>query len=196
MMKAGEIYYLSFYPFSFMTMYSNTKYYLFNDKLPYGQSAYDHFFMCRSFDIFPSNQLINGDTVVITGIDLRSKVINAMYSAGNVVQATFYTKAINLILKIYNSDQSQCIQNPPTATVAMEDVFDNYFVVRNLQLRECDSGQLFADIQFVRGIRDTNADYSYIKTEFIYNIQIGSIGCDPSCAVCNGTRDTNCMICA
>ena len=65
--------------------------------------------MCRSFDIFPSNQLINGDTVIITGIDLRSKVINAMYSAGNVVQATFYTKAINLILKIFNTDQSQCI---------------------------------------------------------------------------------------
>jgi hypothetical protein len=62
------------------------------------------------------------------------------YSAGNVVQATFYTKAINLILKIYNTDQIQCIANPPTATVAMEDVFDTYFVLRNLQLRECNSG--------------------------------------------------------
>lgn len=78
----------------------------------------------------------------------------------------------------------------------MEDVYDTYFIIRNLELRECNSGQLFADIEFQRGIRDSNADYSYIKAEKIYNIQIGSIGCDPSCKVCNGTLDTNCMICA
>lgn len=78
----------------------------------------------------------------------------------------------------------------------MEDVYDDYFVIRNLELRQCNSGQLFADIEFLRGIRDDNADYSYLKTEKIYNIQIGSIGCHPSCKVCNGTLDTNCMTCA
>ena len=133
---------------------------------------------------------------MVNGLDLRQKLINAMYSAGSVTQALFFTKAINLKLQVYNTDQVQCIANPPVATVAMEDVFDTYFIIRNLQLRECNSGQLFADIEFVRGIRDTNADYSYIKTENIYNIQIGSIGCDPSCKVCNGTLDTNCMICS
>lgn len=30
-MKAGEVYYLTFYPFSFMTRFGATKYYLFND---------------------------------------------------------------------------------------------------------------------------------------------------------------------
>jgi hypothetical protein len=77
----------------------------------------------------------------------------------------------------------------------MEDVYDDYFVIRNLELRECNSGQLFADVEFLRGIRDDNADYSYLKAEKIYNIQIGSIGCHPSCKVCNGTLETNCMIC-
>lgn len=78
----------------------------------------------------------------------------------------------------------------------MEDVYDDYLVVRNLELRQCNSGQLFADIEFLRGIRDDNADYSYLKAEKIYNIQIGSIGCHPSCKVCNGTLDINCMICS
>ena len=77
----------------------------------------------------------------------------------------------------------------------MEDVYDDYFIIRNLELRECNSGQLFADVEFLRGIRDDNADYSYLKAEKIYNIQIGTIGCHPSCKVCNGTLETNCMIC-
>lgn len=70
-MKAGEVYFLTFYPFSFMTYFDNTKYYLFNDELTYGVPAYDHFFMCRSFNIYPSNQLINGRIVVVRGVDLR-----------------------------------------------------------------------------------------------------------------------------
>ncbi len=152
--------------------------------------------MCRSFNVFPSDQLINGRVVVVKGVDLRQKTIKAKYSAGVIDQEIFYTKAINLRLKVYNTDQYQCTFNRPTATVAMEDVYDDYFVIRNLELRECNSGQLFADVEFLRGIRDDNADYSYLKAEKIYNIQIGSIGCHPSCKVCNGTLDTNCKICS
>jgi hypothetical protein len=74
-MKAGEVYFLTFYPFSFMTKFQNTKYYLFNTGFFYGQPAYDHFFMCRSFNIYPSEQLINGMTVEVQGSDLRQKLI-------------------------------------------------------------------------------------------------------------------------
>ena len=70
-MNPGEVYFLTFYPYSFMTLFGGTKYYLFNDGFAYGTPAYDHFFMCRSFDIYPSTQLINGQTVVVTGINLR-----------------------------------------------------------------------------------------------------------------------------
>lgn len=97
-MKAGEIYYLTFYPFSFMTQYKGSKYYLFGNNLTYGVPAYDHLFTCRSFDVYSSDQLINGQTVVVHGLDLRQKLINAKYSAGSVTQEIFYTKAINLRL--------------------------------------------------------------------------------------------------
>jgi hypothetical protein len=177
-------------------MYAGNKYYLFNDQGDVNAPVYEHFFMCRSFNIYPSNQLINGQIVVVRGLDLRQKSIQVKYSANTIDTEIFYTKAINLRLKVFNTDQTQCISNRPTATVAMEDVYDDYFIMRNLELRQCNSGELFADIEFLRGIRDDNADYSYLKYEKIYNIQIGSIGCHPSCKVCNGTLDTNCMICS
>ena len=76
-MKAGEIYYLSFYKNSFAAKQSATRYYLFNNKIldPGQTTAYDHLFFCRSFDITPSSQLINGNTFSISGIDLLSKTI-------------------------------------------------------------------------------------------------------------------------
>lgn len=104
-MKAGEVYFLTFYSYSFMTVFDSTKYYLFSDGFPVGTPAYDHFFMCRSFNVFPSDQLINGRTVVVRGVDLRQKTIQAKYSAGGIDKEIFYTKAINLRLKVYNTNQ-------------------------------------------------------------------------------------------
>jgi hypothetical protein len=83
-MKAGEVYFLTFYSYSFMTVFGGTKYYLFSDGFPVATPAYDHFFMCRSFNIFPSDQLINGQVVVVQGVDLRQKTIKAKYSAGSI----------------------------------------------------------------------------------------------------------------
>lgn len=70
-MKAGEVFFLTFYSYSFMTVFDNQKYYLFSSGFPVGQPAYDHFFMCRSFNVFPSEQLINGRVVIVRGVDLR-----------------------------------------------------------------------------------------------------------------------------
>ena len=54
-MKAGEVFFLTFYSYSFMTVFDNQKYYLFSDGFNVGEPAYDHFFMCRSFNVFPSD---------------------------------------------------------------------------------------------------------------------------------------------
>lgn len=60
-MKGGEIFFLSFYKNSFsykLTKESTTRFYLFNTKtLEVGQdSAYDHMFFCRSFNVSYSDQ--------------------------------------------------------------------------------------------------------------------------------------------
>ncbi len=81
-MKAGEVYFLTFYSYSFLTYFGLTRYYLFNDGYPVGTPVYDHLFMCRSFDIYPSNALVNGNMLYISGLDLRSKVIKAKYLGG------------------------------------------------------------------------------------------------------------------
>jgi hypothetical protein len=80
-MQGGEIYFLSFYKESFsykLLKTDTTRYYLFNDKpLEVGQdSAYDHLFFCRSFNVTYSNQKINGRQFSMQGVDLRYKIIN------------------------------------------------------------------------------------------------------------------------
>ena len=74
----------------------------------------------------------------------------------------------------------------------MEDVYDDYFIIRNMNLRQCNQGQLFADVELIRGIRDYYGDFTYERGEKMYNVEIGSIGCDPSCGICNGTQPYNC----
>lgn len=71
-MKAGEIYYLTFFSYSFVTQFGSSKHYLFNTKYAVGSPVYDHMFMCRSFTVYSSDALINGDTFVINGESLVS----------------------------------------------------------------------------------------------------------------------------
>jgi hypothetical protein len=122
-MKAGEVYFLTFYSYSFLTYYGATKYYLFNNAYPVNTPAYDHLFMCRSFNIYDTDALVNGNTLVVSGLDLKSKVIKAKYIGGSLASDNFITKAINVRLKVYNTDSYFCTFNRPTATVAMEDVY-------------------------------------------------------------------------
>lgn len=180
-MKSGEIFFLTFYSYSFMTYFSGTPYYLFNDAYPIGTAVYDHLFICRSFNIYSSDSLINGNVVVVNGKDLKSKSIKAKYNAGSLQTDTFYTKAINLRLKVFNTDLYQCTFNRPTATIAVEDIQQDKFTIRNLELRQCNQGELFADIEVIRGIRDINGEFSYERSEKMYNVQLGTIGCDRSC---------------
>lgn len=90
---------------------------------------------------------------------------------GLIESDTFYTKAINLRLKVYNTNNYFCTYKRPTATIAMEDVTDTTITIRNLRLRECNEGSLFADhIEMVRGVRDSNGDFTFLRTEKIYNV--------------------------
>ncbi len=82
----------------------------------------------------------------------------------------FITKSINLKLKVYNTNNYYCTNNRPTATVAMEDVSNDNFVIRNLELRECNDGELFVDIELIRGLRDKNGGFSYVRSEKMYNV--------------------------
>lgn len=197
-MKAGEIYYLSFYLKSFAAKSGTTRYYLFSDKVldPGQTTAYDHLFFCRSFDITPSTQLINGNMFTINGVDLLNKTIYAQESSGAIMSALFTTKSINLILTVINTLDPYCITSPPIATVVMAEVTQTSLTVKNLNLRECNIGTLQAEIELTRGIVDQYGEFTYVRTEQLKGIELGVIGCDPSCLWCNGTDDISCLICA
>jgi hypothetical protein len=86
------------------------------------------------------------------GLDFRYKIINQVLNKGKPTSALFQTKAINLYMRVMNTLDTFCTSNPPQATVNMEDVFQTNFTVYNLELRQCNEGVLYADVELVRGI--------------------------------------------
>lgn len=88
------------------------------------------------------------------GIDLKYKLIKQVLEYGSVKEALFQTKAINLHMKVKNTLDTYCVSNPPIATVNMEDVYQTNFTVYNLELRQCNEGVLYADVELVRGKQD------------------------------------------
>lgn len=127
-MQGGEIYFLSFFRESFaykLTKDSIERYYLFNDKvLDLGDdTAYDHLFFCRSFNVKYSDQKINGRQISMQGVDLRYKLIKQVLNLGKPTTALFQTKAINLHMRVMNTLDFFCTSNSPQATVNMEDVY-------------------------------------------------------------------------
>lgn len=199
-MQGGEIYFLTFYRETFaykLTKDSLTRYYLFNNKvLDLGEdSAYDHMFFCRSFNVTYSDQKINGRQFSMQGVDLRYKVINQVLTLGKPTSALFQTKAINLHMRVSNTLDTYCTSNSPQATVNMEDVFQTNFTVYNLELRQCNEGVLYTDVELVRGIQDQYGVFTHVRSEWHKNIKIGDIGCHETCRFCNGTKDKDCIVC-
>lgn len=45
--------------------------------------------------------------------------------------------------------------------------------MRNLELRECNDGNLFADIEVIRGIKDEFGDFTFVRSEKMYNVELG-----------------------
>ena len=139
--------------------------------------------------------MINGKTMTVAGIDLVYKSIKAMSQPNTIAVATFTTKAINFVFTVANTISPYC-SIPPTGTVAMKDVTQTGLTIYNLELRECNEGALFADIELIRGIMDTKGQFTHVRSEYLKSIQLGNIGCDPSCMKCNSTTSTSCEICS
>ena len=85
-MKAGEIFFISFYKETFMTEFNFVKYYLFNDKVYEAgrDTMYDHLFFCRSFRLYHNTDKINGQRIVIKGKDLKVKNIYQKEQGGAI----------------------------------------------------------------------------------------------------------------
>jgi hypothetical protein len=100
---------------------------------------------------------------------------------------------------IKNTDSPYCVGeliDPPVATIAMEDVEDAQFTVKNLNLGECLLGDLYADVEMIRGIKSPQGTFTHLRREKIYDVWLGTIKCDDSCLSCSGTSATECLICA
>jgi len=191
-LSAGEIYYLSFYTHSF----KNSKgYYLFGNTATTDTILYSHMFQCRSFDIVSSDQIINGNSFEMEGVNLLSITAGAMLDQNDILDATFKTKAIKMSLRLANS--TSCSSSLlPSGSVHIADVTQTSIVVNNLDLKNCYQGDVYADFTLVRGLRESSSSWSHIKYEYLKNVKIGSIGCDSSCRHCSGPLATQCILCA
>jgi hypothetical protein len=68
--------------------------------------------------------------------------------------------------------------------------------VTNLDLGECLEGDLYADVEVVRGIKSIDGTFTHVRREKLYSVQLGTIECHESCLTCNGTTVNDCMVCA
>lgn len=176
-MKPGEIYYLSFYPFTFKNPAGS---YLFGPSATYGTSMYDHMFQCRSFGIYSSNQTINGNYFKMTGQNLLSIKANAMMNENNILEATFQTRALKFSMRVTNC--SACSNTIiPSGSIHIRDITQTQFEVKNLDLKNTYQGDVYADFTIVRGIKKASGIWTHLKKEYLKDVKIGSIGCHASC---------------
>ena len=186
----GEIYYISFYGHSFK---NDKGEYLFGSSAPVGVSMYDHMFQCRSFNIFNSDNIINGKYLSMTGKNLLSIKAAAKLNGNDILTAVFKTRALKMSLKITNS--TNCPSTLiPSASIKLKDMTETGFSVYNLDLKNCYQGDLYADFTLVRGIKSSAGVWTHLKKEYLKNIKLGSIGCDPVCKHCTGPNPNQCLL--
>ena len=191
-LKAGEIYFLTFYGYSFK---NENGYYLFGPGATVGQALYEHMFQCRSFNITSSDQLLNGNYVEVQGTGLLYNEADVRSDGNDIVNAKFTTIALKLKLRITNS--TTCSDDTiPSASVHTHDITDTQFVIRNLDLQNCYQGDLYADAILVRGIKESSGVWTHVRKEYLDDIKIGTIGCDSSCRHCSGTGANQCILCS
>jgi hypothetical protein len=73
--------------------------------------------------------------------------------SSSVAQANFTTKAINVTFYIAKS-MICSVKKRPHATVLQGDIYDDKFIVRDLNFQGCESGKVFANIYLWRGIKN------------------------------------------
>lgn len=129
-LSPGEIYYLSFYPYSFK---NSDGYYLFGDTATVGVPLYEHMFQCRSFDIYNSDQVINGNSFNMSGANLISIDAYAKFNGNDILNAKFETKALKMALRITNS--TSCSSSlVPSGSIKVDSMTETSFSVINLDL--------------------------------------------------------------
>ena len=68
--------------------------------------------------------------------------------------------------------------------------------IRNLNLQSCNEGEIWADLEFWRGIKEGPNEWNYMKTEKVENVKLGEIGCHNHCMACSDPSELSCLICA
>ena len=130
-LKPGEIYYLSFYGYSFRNENGD---YLFGNSAPVGTPMYDHMFQCRSFNIYNSDQTINGNFFKMAGENLLSITADAKINGNDIIAATFKTIALKVSLRIVNS--TSCSSSLiVSGVIKLKDITETSFEINNLDLK-------------------------------------------------------------
>ena len=193
-MSYGEIYFLALFPNSFSNNVASN-YYLFANNTNGGASIYNHMFMWRSFNIIESpSAKVYGTNLVIQGENLLNiNNILAKESLGTIVTASWSTISIKIKLSIQGTTCSSTLL--PFASIYMINVNNTYITINNMDLKGWNNGNLYADFELVRGIKNGLHSYGYVRTEYLKGISLGSIGCDTSCIGWNGPSSSDCTIC-
>lgn len=147
-MKEGEIYYLTFYDGSFI---NDNGQYLFQAINSPHQAQWNHMFAVRSFTITASTSLQYGDTLVITGTNLKSIAnVYAMADGLTVTYATWTTMTISFIFEL-QATTCTSIQKP-SGTVHPLDITNSTITINNFSAKGCVDGDLYAKIEMRRGV--------------------------------------------
>lgn len=189
-LKPGEIYFLALFPNSFSNNIAS-QYYLFANNTNGGNAIYNHMFSSRSFNIVatPTNKVF-GKTLVIEGENLlQISNVLAKESLGSIVTATWVTKSIKIHLRFSGSTCSSSLL--PFASVYMKNVNSTHITVKNMDLKGCMDGNLIADFEIIRGIKDGLNKYSHLRREYQKDVALGQVGCHASCKTCSGPSVQN-----
>lgn len=189
-MSPGEIYFLGLYPNSFASDVGNN-YYLFGDNTNSGNAIYYHMFMSRSFNIIetPLNK-VYGNTIVIEGVNIfEISGILARQSGSGITTGDWKTRSIKIRLSITGTTWTP--SETPFASVYMENVNTTHITITNMDLKGCEDGNIFADFELVRGIKQGINEWSHERREYQKNVALGLIGCDPTWFKWSGPSDTD-----
>jgi hypothetical protein len=115
--------------------------------------------------------------MTITGESLVSiENVHRKEAAGSIVNSTFETQSIKIRLYLENSTWDDRL----FASIDMRDVNQTHILVKNLDLKGCDDGELFADFELIRGIRVGINKWAYLRKEYLKGVALGIVQWDPA----------------
>lgn len=100
---------------------------------------------------------------------------------------------INLVLSIKNTTCTTV--QAPVGTVNPVDITDTGFMITNFNSKGCYNGDLYARVEVLRGIKQFGNKWTHMRMEFIEEVQLGTLECDPTCMKCSDPSPSSCTIC-